>query len=82
MSESTYQQGDWYVPLDYDYGKSTKDNYSSDGSNQEYYGTYTAERASRDHDYHGGYTRERQLFQGVCDIELLRFFFPTLKATT
>ncbi len=60
--ESNFSQGDWRVPLNYDYTRSTSENYGV--KERLHVGPYHRVRASRDHSYHGTYTRERQLFQG------------------
>eukprot|EP00752_Nemacystus_decipiens_P007227 g6468.t1 len=62
FTESNYSLGDWQVPLDYDYTKSTCENYRSAVAVNDV-SQYQSVRATRDHDYHGAYTRERQLFQ-------------------
>lgn len=67
--ESNYSLGDWQVPLGFDYTKSTCANYSSPNPVNDV-SQYQAVRATRDHDYHGHYTRERQLFQGDFDVEM------------
>lgn len=70
-----FSQGDWQVPLDFDYRRSTNENYrckDAGGAAAAAGGAgacndvslYQDVRATRDHKYHGTYTRERQLFQG------------------
>eukprot|EP00903_Cladosiphon_okamuranus_P008902 g8521.t1 len=61
--ESNYSLGEWEVPLGYDYTKSTCENYASPNRGVNDVSQYQRVRATRDHDYHGAYTRERQLFQ-------------------
>lgn len=69
-SEPNFQEGEWEVPNGYDYSKPTSGNYaipaepSTESCDDELHGSYQAVRASRDFDYHGIYSRERQLFQG------------------
>ena len=70
FAESNYSLGDWQVPLDFDYTKSTCDNYTSPIPVNDV-SRYQSVRATRDHDYHGAYTRERQLFQGELSLEML-----------
>lgn len=70
FAESNYSLGDWQVPLDFDYTKSTCDNYTSPIPVNDV-SRYQSVRATRDHDYHGAYTRERQLFQGEFSLEML-----------
>ncbi|CAM9995348.1 unnamed protein product [Pylaiella littoralis] len=76
-TESKYSHGDWQVPLDFDYCRSTAENYRCNGSGRAAAAAagggggdscndvsqYQAVRATRDQEYHGTYTRERQLFQ-------------------
>ncbi|CAM9804924.1 unnamed protein product [Ectocarpus fasciculatus] len=70
--EADYSQGDWRIPFDYDFSRSTRDNYrvkhgnindGDDGHDAGKVSEHYAVRATRDHGYHGHYTRQRQLFQ-------------------
>lgn len=64
-AEPAYQDGEWEVPNGYDYTKPTHGNYAAAAEHTgEVYGNYKEVRATRDVDYHGIYSRERQLFQG------------------
>ena len=62
FTETDFSQGDWEVPLNYDFCKSTSENYRA--AERLHVGPYHQVRSTRDHSYHGAYTRERQLFQG------------------
>lgn len=63
-AEPAYQDGEWEVPNGYDYTKPTHGNYAAAAEHTgEVYGNYKEVRATRDVDYHGIYSRERQLFQ-------------------
>ena len=64
-AEPNFQEGEWEVPNGYDYTKPTHGNYAAAAERTgEVYGNYKEVRATRDVDYHGIYSRERQLFQG------------------
>lgn len=49
------------VKADYDYSKTTCDNYAT--LEKEYVGDYAEIRASRDYSYHSNYCKERQRWQ-------------------
>lgn len=49
------------IPANYDYQRSTNDNYSVDGLN--FYGDFAEIRAHLDYSYHVNYTQERQKWQ-------------------
>mmetsp|Transcript_9440 Transcript_9440/g.28512 ORF Transcript_9440/g.28512 Transcript_9440/m.28512 type:complete len:487 (+) Transcript_9440:163-1623(+) len=55
---------DWKVPADYDYSKSTKENYAAEGG-EPYVGQFADIRANLDQDYHGRYIASRQVFQDM-----------------
>lgn len=64
----SFKDGEWEVPKGYDFTKSTQENYTTPNLEKEscrFHGEYTDVRATRDFNYHGMYTRERQLFQGA-----------------
>lgn len=64
-TEPSFKDGEWEVPNGYDYTKPTQSNYAAPAERTgEVYGDYKDVRATRDFDYHGIYSRERQLFQG------------------
>ena len=50
------------IAEDYDYTKSTNDNYNEPDIKQ-FYGNYTELRKHADYSYHSNYTEERQLWQ-------------------
>lgn len=78
FTESNYSLGDWHVPLGYDYSKSTTENYQSRVPIN-HVSEYQSVRATRDHAYHGSYTRERQLFQGdFAGDEMLRCLYGSV----
>lgn len=54
---------DFIIPSDYDYGKSTNDNYAVPASTASFVGDYVSIRETRDYSYHVHYTPERQLWQ-------------------
>ena len=54
---------DWVIPEDYDYTKSTKENYHAPGRG--FFGPHAQIRAGLDHAYHGNYTEERQHYQDL-----------------
>lgn len=60
---SNYSLGDWQLPLNFDHTKSTAEIYRSPAPVNDV-SQFQRVRATRDHAYHGFYTRERQLFQG------------------
>ena len=65
-AEPNFQEGEWEVPNGYDYTKPTHVNYAAAAERAgEVHGDYKEVRATRDFDYHGNYSRERQLFQGM-----------------
>ena len=49
------------VKDDYDYSKTTSDNYATDS--KEYVGDYSEIRATRDYSYHSNFCKERQRWQ-------------------
>ena len=53
----------YVVPSNYDYSKTTNDNYKYD--KMEFFGPFAAIRSKRDYSYHVNYTPERQLWQDV-----------------
>lgn len=56
----------WNVPVGYDYSKPTHDNYAAPASEQrQSFGDFKSVREDRDFDYHGTYSRRRQLYQGT-----------------
>lgn len=58
-------KGVWDVPPNFDYTRSTANNYAAPAEHSKCsYGIYKDVRATRDFEYHGTYTRGRQLFQG------------------
>ena len=57
----TFQYEDYEVPEGFDTSKSTTENYRA--CDREVLGDYADIRAQLDFDYHGNYTRKRQLFQ-------------------
>jgi len=54
---------DFTVAADYDYSRSTRDQYQAAGGSLESYGPFRDIRDGLDKDYHGSYTRERQAMQ-------------------
>ncbi|CAM9528062.1 unnamed protein product [Choristocarpus tenellus] len=54
---------EWAVAGNYDFSKSTQENYLSFPGDRRSFGRYAWARASRDFDYHGNYIRARQEFQ-------------------
>jgi len=54
---------EWTIPENFDWSKSTKENYAVPGNRV--YGRYKSARWQLDHNYHGNYTKERQLMQDV-----------------
>ena len=57
------------IPQDYDFGKSTQENYNSDDG--KFAGPFASIRENLDLDYHGNYTEARQLFQDEIIVKLL-----------
>ena len=51
------------IPSDYDYTKTTNDNYGCSATPRVYYGDYVDIREGRDYNYHVNYVKERQLWQ-------------------
>ena len=62
MTTSLGSENAFKVPLEFDYSKSTKDNYANEDL-ADFHGEFTNIRRSMDAQYHGNYTRERQLWQ-------------------
>ncbi|KAJ1458777.1 zeta toxin-domain-containing protein [Pelagophyceae sp. CCMP2097] len=63
VSHYTFNEpASWAVPADYDYGRSTRENYGAPlGAGHE--GSLAELRAGLDEEYHGNYTAERQRWQ-------------------
>lgn len=57
------------IPQDYDFGKSTQENYNS--NERSFTGPFATIRKNLDHDYHGTYSEARQLFQDEIIVKLL-----------
>lgn len=57
------------IPQDYDFGKSTQENYSSGEGN--FAGPFASIRENLDFDYHGNYSEARQMFQDEIIVKLL-----------
>jgi hypothetical protein len=55
---------EWRIPGDYDFSRSTRDNYLVPGS-RESFGPYAPIRAALDFAYHGNYQRKRQVYQDL-----------------
>ena len=63
--EPIYAKGEWIVPSGYNYAEPTNVNYAAPPEDRkECFGQHQAVRRTRDFEYHGTYSRERQLFQG------------------
>lgn len=59
-------RGEFDVPANFDYARSTIANYSAAPKDwKRCYGDFKEVRATRDFEYHGTYTKDRQLFQGL-----------------